>query len=117
MRMVVAVIRPEKLQNVKDALAGIGVRGMTITRVTGRGEQMGLRFTNRVGEFIVDEIEKVKVETVIEDGQVDAVIDSVREVAGTGHPGDGRLFVIPVERSVRIRAGDGANPDGETVIW
>ncbi len=104
--MVVAVIRPEKLQNVKDALAGIGVRGMTITHVTGRGEQMGLRFTNRVGEFTVDEIEKVKVETVVEDDQVDTVIDVIREVAGTGHPGDGRIFVILVERSVRIRADE-----------
>lgn len=103
MKMVMAVIRPERLQCVKDALKNIGINGMTITHVTGRGEQMGLVFTNRVGEFTIDEIEKVKVEVVVEDDQTDAVIAEIRRVADTGHPGDGRIFIIPVEDSIRIR--------------
>ena len=106
MKMVMAVIRPEHLQCVKDAMRDIGINGMTITHVTGRGEQMGLRFTNRVGEFVVDEIEKVKIESVVEDSDVDRVIDTIRGVAETGNPGDGRIFVIPVERSIRIRSED-----------
>ena len=99
MKMVMAVIRPERLQCVKDAMRDIGINGMTIT-------QMGLRFTNRVGEFVVDEIEKVKIESVVEDSDVDRVIDTIRRVAETGNPGDGRIFVIPVERSIRIRSED-----------
>lgn len=105
MKMVMAVIRSEKLQAVKDAVAAIGVCGMTITHVTGRGSQMGLRFTNRVGEFIVDELEKTKIEIVASDECVDAVVDAIVDSARTGYPGDGRIFVLPVERSIRIRSG------------
>lgn len=101
--MVMAVIRPERLQCVKDALKNAGVSGMTITHVTGRGEQMGLKFTTRVGEFVVDEIEKVKIESVVDDGDVDKVIATIRKYAETGNPGDGRIFVLPVEQSIRIR--------------
>lgn len=110
MKMVVAIFRPEKLQCVKDALSSMGVNGMTITHVTGRGEQKGLVFTNRVGEFIVDEIEKVKLETVIDDSCLDDVIGAVKAAAETGHPGDGRIFVIPVEQSIRIRSEDPESP-------
>ncbi|QHK18116.1 MAG: transcriptional regulator [Methanomassiliicoccales archaeon Mx-03] len=106
MKMVMAVIRPERLQCVKDALRDIGINGMTISHVTGRGEQMGLTFTTRVGEFVVDEIEKVKIESVVDDGDVERVIETIRRSAETGNPGDGRIFVIPVERSIRIRTGD-----------
>ncbi len=104
MKMVMAIIRPERLQCVKDGLRDIGVNGLTITRVTGRGEQMGLKFTTRVGEFVVDEIEKVKIETVVEDNQMEKVIETIRKYAETGYPGDGRIFVIPVEESIRIRS-------------
>ncbi len=103
MKMVMAVIRPERLQCVKDALKDIGVSGMTITHVTGRGEQMGLKFTTRVGEFVVDEIEKVKIEVVIDDEDLDRVITTIRRFSETGNPGDGRIFIIPVEQSIRIR--------------
>lgn len=104
MKMIIAVIRPEKLQCVKDGLKDVGINGMTITHVTGRGEQMGLKFTTRVGEFVVDEIEKVKIETVVEDDQMEKVIETIRKYAETGYPGDGRIFVIPVEESIRIRS-------------
>ena len=103
MKMVIAIFRPERLQCVKDGLKGIGINGMTVSHVTGRGEQMGLRFTTRVGEFIVDEIEKVKIETVIEDEDLDRVIGTIRRFAETGNPGDGRIFVVPVEQSMKIR--------------
>lgn len=106
MKMVMAIIRPERLQCVKDGLRDIGVNGLTITRVTGRGEQMGLKFTTRVGEFVVDEIEKVKIETVVGDDQMEEVIGTIRKYAETGYPGDGRIFIIPVEQSIKIRSTD-----------
>ncbi len=104
MKMVIAIFRPERLQCVKDGLKEIGINGMTVSHVTGRGEQMGLRFTTRVGEFIVDEIEKVKIETVIDDEDLDKVIATIRKFAETGNPGDGRIFVVPVEQSLKIRS-------------
>ena len=106
MKMVVAVVRPERLQCVKHALAKIDVHGMTITRVTGRGEQMGLKFTNRVGDFVVDELEKVKVEVVADDTAIDGIIRTIHDAAVTGNPGDGRIFIIPVEKSIKIRTGE-----------
>ena len=108
MRMVVAVVRPERLQAVKDGLRDIGVYGMTITHVTGRGKQKGLVFTTRVGEFIVDEIEKTKIEIVVDHDKVDCVVANIRENAETGHPGDGRIFIIPVLESIRIRSEPGS---------
>ena len=104
MKMVMAIIRPERLQCVKDGLKAAGINGITITHVTGHGEQLGLVFTTRVGEFVVDEIEKIKIETVVEDDQVQTVIDAIRAKAETGHPGDGRIFIMPVLESIRIRS-------------
>ena len=103
MKMIVAVIRPERLQAVKDALKESGINALTITDVRGRGQQSGITFSNRVGTFIVDEIEKTKIEIVIEDGQEEDAINVIRKAASTGHMGDGRIFVMPVERSIRIR--------------
>ena len=103
MKMIMAVIRPERLQNVKDALKDIGVNAMTITDVRGRGQQSGLKFSNRVGTFVVDEIEKTKIEIVVDDEKKDAAITVIKTAASTGHMGDGRIFVIPVEESIRIR--------------
>ncbi len=103
MKMVVAVIRPERLQAVKDALEEAGIDAMTITDVRGRGQQRGLVFSNRVGTIKVDEIEKTKVEMVVEDPQLKVCIDAVKSGARTGRMGDGRIFVLPVEQSIRIR--------------
>ncbi len=103
MKLITAVIRPEKLQFVKDALKEIGVNGMTITHVYGRGSQAGLRFTTRAGEIVIDELEKTKIEIVLEDEMVDKAIDAIVKSAQTGKPGDGRLIVTPVERFIRIR--------------
>ena len=109
MLMIVAVVRPEKLQCLKDALRDAGAGGMTITHVTGRGKSNGIVFTNRVGQFQVDELEKVKVEVVTEDGQAEDIIDVIRRVADTGHPGDGRIFILPVEQSIKIRSSDASD--------
>ncbi len=104
MKLITAVIRPEKCQAVKDALKEIGVNGMTITHVFGRGSQAGLKFTTRAGEIVIDELEKTKIEIVVEDDDlVDLTIDTIVRSAQTGRPGDGRLIVTPVERFVRIR--------------
>ncbi len=103
MKMVVAVIRPERLQAVKDALEEASIDAMTITDVRGRGQQRGLTFSNRVGTIKVDEIEKTKVEMVVEDSQLKACIEAVKSGARTGKMGDGRIFVLPVEQSIRIR--------------
>lgn len=111
MKMIVAIVRPERLQCVKDGLKDIGVNGMTITHVTGRGSQMGLVFTTRVGDFVVDEIEKVKLEIVLEDERVDEVVEKIRKMADTGHPGDGRIFLIPVLESIRIRSEEGQSTE------
>ena len=105
MKMIMAVIRPERLQQVKDALKEIGINAMTITDVRGRGQQSGIKFSNRVGTFVVDELEKTKIEIVVNDELVQIVIDAIRGSACTGHMGDGRIFVMPVEISVRIRDG------------
>jgi nitrogen regulatory protein PII len=103
MKLITAVIRPEMLQFVKDALKEIGVNGMTITHVYGRGSQAGLKFTTRAGQIVIDELEKTKIEIVLEDDMVDKAIDAIVKNAQTGKPGDGRLIVTPVERFIRIR--------------
>lgn len=103
MKMIVAIIRPEKLAAVKGALSDAGVEGMTITDVRGHGTQSGITITSRVGSTLIDEIEKVKVETVVEDAIVDACVEAIISKANTGHFGDGRIFIIPVERSIRVR--------------
>ena len=105
MKMIMAVIRPERLQPVKDALKDIGINAMTITDVRGRGQQSGITFTNRVGSILIDEIEKTKIEIVVDDEKMDTAIQAIRDAAATGHMGDGRIFVMPVEMSVRIRDG------------
>ncbi len=103
MKMIVAIVRPEKYEEVKDALKAKGVTGTTFTHVTGRGMQAGVKFTTRVGEFTVDEIEKIKFEIVIEDDSaVQCVVDTICSAASTGRHGDGRIFVLPVESAVRI---------------
>ena len=103
MKMIMAVIRPERLQPVKDALKDIGINALTITDVRGRGQQSGVKFSNRVGSFVVDELEKTKIEIVVEDEQKDDAIRAIRAAAATGHMGDGRIFVMPVEEDIRIR--------------
>jgi nitrogen regulatory protein P-II 1 len=106
MKKIEAIIRPEKLNPVKSAMEEIGIMGMTITQVHGRGEQKGLEFTHRAGKYRVDLLSKTKLEIIVEDDQVDKVVDKIIESARTGEIGDGKIFVSPVEKAIRIRTGE-----------
>jgi nitrogen regulatory protein P-II 2 len=106
MKLVTAVIKPFKLDEVREALTEIGVHGMTSTEVKGYGRQKGHAEIYRGAEYVVAFLPKVKIEIAIADGLVDAAIDAIQEVARTGHIGDGKIFVSPLERSIRIRTGE-----------
>ncbi|WP_290623254.1 MULTISPECIES: P-II family nitrogen regulator [unclassified Archaeoglobus] len=106
MKMVVAVIRPEKLECVKKALEEKGIVGMTVTEVKGRGEQKGIKLQFRSREIEVDMLQKTKIEIVASDEEVEEIIDTIMNSARTGKYGDGRIFVLPVEKSVKIRTGE-----------
>jgi len=106
MKKIEAIIKPFKLDDVKDALNEIGITGMTISEVKGYGRQKGHTEIYRGAEYIVDFIPKVKIEIVVSAEQVDEVVDKVRAAANTGKIGDGKIFVLPVERVVRVRTGE-----------
>ena len=106
MKLVTAVIKPFKLDEVKDALKAIGVTGMTVTEVRGFGRQGGHTETYRGAEYRVDFVPKVRIEIVVDDSAVDAVVDAIRGAAATGQIGDGKIWVTDVGRIVRIRTGD-----------
>ena len=107
MQKIEAIIRPEKLDDVKNALAGAGVMGLNIVHVTGRGVQKGVVHMGRGGEsYEVDMLPKVKIEVVVPDSAVDGIVNAVCKAAGTGHIGDGKIFVIPVADAIRVRTGE-----------
>jgi len=106
MKMVVAMIRPEKLEDVKKALEEKGIIPMTVTEVKGRGEQKGITLQFRGKTMEVDLLYKIKIEIVVDDEMVDTVVQTIVNSARTGKPGDGRIFVLPVEKSIRIRTGE-----------
>lgn len=106
MKKIEAIIKPFKLDEVKDALNGIGIKGMTLTEVKGYGRQKGHTEVYRGAEYVVDFIPKVKLEIIVQDDQVDQVIDQILAVARTGKIGDGKIFVLPVERVIRVRTGE-----------
>jgi nitrogen regulatory protein P-II 1 len=106
MKKIEAIIRPERLEQVKSALEGKGFVAMTVTEVKGRGEQKGITLQFRGRTMEVDLLPKVKIEIVVSDENVDKVIDTIVNAARTGRYGDGKIFVIPVERAVRVRTGE-----------
>ncbi|ROR34702.1 nitrogen regulatory protein P-II [Inmirania thermothiophila] len=106
MKKVEAIIKPFKLDDVREALAEIGISGMTATEVKGFGRQKGHTELYRGAEYVVDFLPKVKIEVVIPDEQVERCIEAITEAARTGKIGDGKIFVTPVERVVRIRTGE-----------
>jgi nitrogen regulatory protein P-II 1 len=108
MKRVVAIIRPFKLDEVKDALAEVQIGGMTVTEVKGFGRTGGKKEVYRGSAYVVDFVPKVKIEVVVPAGQVEAVIDAILKSARTGRIGDGKIFVYPVEEVVRIRTGERA---------
>ncbi|KJR99544.1 MAG: nitrogen regulatory protein P-II 1 [Desulfobulbaceae bacterium BRH_c16a] len=106
MRKIEAIIKPFKLDDVKDALNSIGITGMTISEVKGYGRQKGHTEIYRGAEYIVDFIPKVKIEIVVAADRVDQVVDKIRMAANTGKIGDGKIFILPVDRVVRVRTGE-----------
>ena len=106
MKMVKAIIKPERFEFVKKALEDKGFNGMTITDVRGRGEQKGITLEYRGGQYIVDSLPKIQLEIVVRDTDVDMLITTITDSARTGKIGDGKIFVMPVEKSIRIRTGE-----------
>ena len=106
MKKIEAIIKPFKLEDVKDALAQAGITGMTVSDVKGYGRQQGHSELYRGAEYIVDFIAKTKIELIVKASEVDAVTKAISESAKTGKIGDGKIFVMPVEKVIRIRTGE-----------
>ncbi len=106
MKKIEAVIKPFKLEDVKDALAEMGITGMTVSEVKGYGRQKGHSELYRGAEYVVDFLPKVKMEMVVDDEQVDSVVETVVEAARTGKIGDGKIFVSDIDKIIRIRTGE-----------
>ena len=106
MKQVTAIIKPFKLDEVREALAEVGVNGLTVAEVKGFGRQKGHTELYRGAEYVVDFLPKIRVEMVVVDGAVDGVIEAIVKAAHTGKIGDGKIFVSSVEQAVRIRTGE-----------
>ena len=106
MKKIEAIIKPFKLDEVKDQLNEIGVKGITVSEVKGFGRQKGHTELYRGAEYVVDFLPKVKIEVVVSDNLVSAVVDAIIQTAQTGRIGDGKIFVLPVEETIRIRTGE-----------
>ena len=110
MRKIEAIIKPFKLDEVKEALHEIGIQGMTVTEVKGFGRQKGHTELYRGAEYVVDFLPKIKIEIVASDEMADKVVQVIVDAANTGRIGDGKIFVLPLEEAIRIRTGErGAN--------
>ena len=113
MKKIEAIIKPFKLDDVKDALHEVGVSGITVTEVKGFGRQKGHTELYRGAEYVVDFLPKVKVEVVVEDDLADRTVEAIEDAARTGRIGDGKIFVLSIEQAIRIRTGD----RGPDAIW
>ncbi|KRG58353.1 MAG: P-II family nitrogen regulator [Stenotrophomonas koreensis] len=106
MKLITAIIRPFKLDEVREALAEVGVTGITVTEVKGFGRQKGHTELYRGAEYVVDFLPKIKLETVVAEASLEAVIEAIQQAAGTGKIGDGKIFVATVDQVIRIRTGE-----------
>jgi len=106
MNKIEAIIKPFKLDEVKDILSEIGVHGMTISEVKGYGRQKGHKEIYRGAEYLVDFIPKVKIEIIVESDKTDKVVEAIIKASNTGKIGDGKIFVFPVEEAIRVRTGE-----------
>ncbi len=106
MKKIEAIIKPFKLDDVKEALNEIGIQGMTISEVKGYGRQKGHKEIYRGAEYVVDFIPKIKIDIVVEAGRAEEVVETIQNAANTGKIGDGKIFVFPVETAVRVRTGE-----------
>jgi nitrogen regulatory protein P-II 2 len=109
MKLILAIVRPNKVDEIKDSLDSLGVSGMTVTEVRGHGQQKGHTAMYRGKEYNVSLLPKMEVQVVVSDSQADAAIQAIIGAARTGEIGDGRVFVIPVERTYRIRTGEASD--------
>jgi len=106
MKLVTAIIKPFKLDDVRESLSEIGVQGITVTEVKGSGRQKGHTELYRGAEYVVDFLPKVKIDVAIADDQLDRVIEAITKAANTGKIGDGKIFVVNLEQAIRIRTGE-----------
>ena len=106
MKMVYAILRPHRLQDVKEALADLGVVGMTVTDVRGAGRQKGQVERYRGSEYTIDLLAKIKIEIAVLDDQCEEVVQAIRRASYTGEIGDGKIFILPLEDSIRVRTGE-----------
>ena len=106
MKLVIAIIKPFKLDDVRDALTGVGVTGMTVSEVKGYGRQKGHKEIYRGAEYAVNFLPKIRIEVAVQTNQVDKVVAAISTAAKTGQIGDGKIFVSSLERAVRIRTGE-----------
>jgi len=106
MKKIEAIIKPFKLDDVKEALNEIGIMGMTITEVKGYGRQKGHKEIYRGAEYVVDFVPKIKIEIMVSSSRADEVVNTICKTANTGKIGDGKIFTLPVERAVRVRTGE-----------
>jgi nitrogen regulatory protein P-II 1 len=109
MKLIEAIIKPFKLDEVKDALNEIGIEGITVSEVKGFGRQKGHTELYRGAEYVVDFIPKIKIEIAVSDDLVAKIVDTIQNTAKTGRIGDGKIFVLPIEEAVRIRTGEKGN--------
>jgi len=110
MKKIEAIVRPENLESLREALDAKGYHGMTVTDVKGRGTQKGITLEWRVGEYKVEFLPKIKLELVVNDKDVKEVVKTISEVCHTGNIGDGKIFIYPVEDVIRIRTGQNGTP-------
>ena len=106
MKLLTAIIKPFKLDDVRDALSEIGIKGLTVTEVKGFGRQKGHTELYRGAEYVVDFLPKVKIEIAIDDGQLESTVEAICKAAGTGKIGDGKIFIYELAEAVRIRTGE-----------
>ncbi|KAF1712689.1 transcriptional regulator [Pseudoxanthomonas kalamensis DSM 18571] len=106
MKLITAIIRPFKLDEVRESLSQAGVSGITVTEVKGFGRQKGHTELYRGAEYVVDFLPKIKIETVVTDESLDAVVEAIQQAAGTGKIGDGKIFVTSIDQVIRIRTGE-----------
>jgi nitrogen regulatory protein P-II 1 len=106
MKLIVAVLKPFKLDDVKEALKSLGIHGMTLTEAQGFGRQKGHTEVYRGAEYEIDFVPKIRLEVVVDDSQVNEVADAIVDAAGTGKIGDGKVWILPVEELIRVRTGE-----------
>lgn len=106
MKLITAVIKPYKIDEVREALAAVGIQGLTVTEVKGFGRQRGHTEIYRGAEYVVDFLPKIRLDCVVDEDAVDTAVDVLAQAAHTGHIGDGKIFVQPIEQAIRIRTGE-----------